>query len=258
LAALSFITGIIALAWAGQYYDEGPFPTTKGSFTNTALAWVSFAVIAGAFSLFGGIVLIATHKQDEDDKDKNDSRKHYSRGFSTLIVLLYCTVIGIVAALFKKHFFERDMNVYGNSPLVVGADHDNFGNSVSPFAWEFSIWTSAVAASFGIEALKYGVPSAGITALTFTTGANLLGWVAEHIYIGPVAQSNFRSLTRAWQGLALCAAGLAIILAFVSLHGSRDKGEATTATTIHQSPDGDLSAALFKNEGARKQQGGDH
>jgi len=213
-------------SFSGKY--EGVFGGTYGGgesvssdFTKTCVTWESFAVIAGVVSL-GALVLLFNRDELEQDTKATDEEKQFiSRPFALLIVLVFWTLIGLVASLFTSHYYDRAQDKYGNSALVVGADANDYGNSVSPFAWEFTIWSSAVASSMGIDAFVNGVPSTGITALTFTTSLNLVGWAAEHIYVGAPSYLDAQShlittdlnpTTRAWEGVALVSGSLAFLL----------------------------------------------
>jgi hypothetical protein len=212
--ALLFTTGVIELAWAGNHYDQDTLQ--GGDFTDTFLAWVSFAVIASVFSIIGG--LIFAFQAPTGAKDKDASR----RAFSLVSLLVYLTMIGIVASLFQRNFLDRDANTYGTDMRQVDSNQGNYGNQVSGFAWEHSIWACAVAAAWAIEGL-FGALSFGITALALTFSANLIGWAATHTYIGSVRYNletgeqydELRSRTRAWQGLALAAS---VITFLVTLH----------------------------------------
>jgi hypothetical protein len=243
-AAFAAITGVIALAWASQHHDRGEWTVTGEDFTDTVLAWESFAIIAGAISLICGLAL--AFKAERRKVDGEGSETKVGRFGALIIILVFFTLIGFVAALFVKEFLIREGVVYGNDMRMVGGDlapdvrEENFGNQVSPFAWDFSVWTSAVAAAFGIEVLFHGWGSGGITALTLTQSANLVGWAAQHTRIGSVRPKfrNLDDLTRAWEGLALVAGILTAILAFYILSSRRDLKPDGAPVVVHQREQG--------------------
>jgi hypothetical protein len=225
-AAFAAVTGIIALAWVSKHNDYGTFgPESDNSFTSTVLAWQSFGVIAGAVSFILGMILAVMHKPAKTDDDEKQN-KTVSRGVALLIVIVFFTLIGIVAALYDKSLLDRSQGTYGNDERVVGGG-GNYANNISPFAWEFSIWSSAVAASFGIELLVHGGGSTGIAALTATQGANLVGWAAKHSNVGSVRAQwdQLKGITRAWEGVALVAGVVAVLVALsilrINAHGKR-------------------------------------
>jgi hypothetical protein len=226
------------LAWAGQHHDRGEWTVTGADFTDTVLAWESFAVIAGSISILIGLAL--AFRAERKKQDNEGSEVKVGRFAALIIIAVFFTLIGFVAALFVKEFLIREGAVYGNDMRMVGGDlypdyrKENFGNQVSPFAWDFSVWTSAVAASFGIEVLFHGWGSGGITALTLTQSANLVGWAAQHTQIGSVRSQfdNLDDLTRAWEGLALVGCILTAILAFYVLSSKKD-GKPDGPVVVH-------------------------
>jgi hypothetical protein len=242
-AAFAAITGVIALAWAGQHHDRGEWNTSSADFTDTILAWESFAVIAGAISLILGLFLAFTA---ERRKDHEGSEGKVGRLGALVVVLVFFTLIGFVAALFVKQFLVREGLVYGNDMRMVGGElypdvrEENFGNQVSPFAWDFSVWTSAVAAAFGIEVLINGWGSGGIAALTLTQAANLVGWAAQHTHVGSVRPKfdNLDDLTRAWEGLALVGGIITALLAFYILSRRDGKADGNPVVVHHQREQG--------------------
>jgi len=139
------------------------------------------------------------------------------------LVVVFFTLICIVASLFSKQYLDRKYSNYGNDMRVIGKQSKNYANQISPFAWEFSIWSSAVAASFGIELLIAGWKYPGITALVFTEAANLVGWAAKHTNVGSVQAGweKLEPITRAWEGVALVAGFLACLGALSLLKSRR-------------------------------------
>jgi hypothetical protein len=219
--AFQAITGIIALAWASNHYDEGTYG--KSDFTDTALTWMSFAIIAGVWSLVVGIYLLAVGKGNEskfavESKDKSI----WYRLAGVALFIIFAVIIGLVAALFSYHYLkESSRRTRGSNMLIVDAgptaqnpSGDNYGNAISPFAWPMSIWTSAVVGAFAFDAIRHGVASAGITALALTEAANLLGWSAEHTYFGSAVFDSIKGTTRGWQAVCLGGSILAFIVAF--------------------------------------------
>jgi hypothetical protein len=244
--AFQSFTGIIALAWASNHKDEGSYGS---DFTHTALTWISFAIIAGAWSFFVGIYLIITGKANEskfavESKDKSV----WYRLAGAILFILACVIIGQVASLFDEHYLkESSERTRGSNMLIVDAgptaqnpNGDNYGNAVSPFAWPISIWTSAVLGGFGIDALKHGIGSIGITALALTEAANLLGWAAQHTYFGSAVFDSIEGTTRGWQAVALGTSILAIFVAFwmlmsqdVERENEHDTDRRSSVTTDH-------------------------
>jgi hypothetical protein len=213
--AFQLITGVIALAWASNHTDED---TLSGDdFSDTANAWHSFAIILGAYSIIVGLVLIFQGKGA--DAAKTPRSIIVNRVAGLILLIVFCVVIGQVAALFDEHYVGTK-NSRGNNMLIVNPCNgddcvgDNYGNVVSPFAWPISIWTAAVVVSFGIEALKHGVCQTGITALALAYSALLLGWAAQHTYFGSAVADSIEGLTRGWQ--AVCLGG-SIVCFFVAL-----------------------------------------
>jgi len=219
LPFFSFITGIIALAFASAHHKYGAYDAS--GFTDTALAYQSFAIIAGASSCVIGIYLAIAGRGDGQVEQK---QKNIGRFYGLELLILYWTVIGLVSALYQKHFFDRSESL-GNDFLDVYPERDNYGNAISPFAWTFSIWAGAVGSSLGIEALIKGTANAGIVTLAFTTSANLLGWASQHVYYGSPNHAQFAGTTRAWEGVALTAACIAITVGYQFAAQTRREGQ---------------------------------
>jgi len=264
-AAFSAITAIIALAWASQHQDKEGGEKNHNDFTETALAWQSLAIISGSISLVIGLFLTVTQKPNRSNDDKEVK---VSRLFALVIVVVFCTLIGIVAALFTKHYFERREDVYGVDPRVVGGENslnymtNNWANQVSPFAWDFSIWASAVAASFGVELLIHGGGSAGLAALAFTQTANLVGWAGKHSNVGNVrpAFDELKGTTEAWEGIALTAGIICALFALTLIRRQGKQSDASKPAGQSQPDAGARSLEaddreLFATEGNNQQQG---
>jgi hypothetical protein len=222
-AGFQLITGVIALAWASNLNDEDTVGTNPPSdFSDTSLAWQSFAFIAGAYSFVAGLILILKGKAADSPFTQKilEKLKLPGRLLAVAFIVLFCTVIGQVSDLYHKHFLDaRDR---GSNMLIVDPQNDNYGNAVSPFAWPISIWTSAVVVGFSIEVLKNGVAQTGITALALTEAANLVGWAAEHTYYGSQhveadgqVSGSLEGTTRGWQAVCL---GSALVAFFFCLH----------------------------------------
>jgi len=216
-AAFQLITGVIALAWASNLNDEDTVGTNPPSnFTDTSLAWQSFAIIAGAHSVIAGLILIIKGKAADSPFAAKilEKLRIPARILSVLLLALFFTIIGQVSSLFHDHFLHGDAR--GANMLIVDASAaDNYGNVVSPFAWPISIWTSAVVCAFSIEVLKNGVAQTGITALALTEAANLLGWSADHTYYGSQIYDSIEGTTRGWQAVCL---GSSIVAFLFALH----------------------------------------
>jgi len=256
-AAFSLITGTIALAWASKHQDKGEWGN-KG-FSSSVNAWQSFAIIAGAFSIIVGLLMLVFHKATKTD-DQAPPNKMVGRVGALVIVVVFFTLIGLVSSLFDKSFL--DSSHQGNDMRVWESNKgDPYANYVSGFAWDFSIWASAVAASFGLELLFHGFATGGITALALTQSANLVGWAAKHTNVGSQNpdKDNLNSRTRAWEGVALVAGIICVLVALRGLH--RSKSSATAPAPQQQNnPEAAKSLNaddrdLFATGGAKQ---GDH
>jgi len=230
-SALTFVTGVIELAWTSTQYDQGRNTRdddNKHDFTATTKAWESWAIIAAFFSILIGLIFSVQHSSPRVEKPVANAH----RGMAIPIVIVFWTAIGLTASLFQNYYFDRSWSVYGNEMRVIGGH--NFGNQMSGFAWEHSIWSAAIASSFGIELLKHGVGT-GIAALALTTSANLVGWAAAHQYIGSAipGTEELRGRTRAWEALCLISALFAFIIAFLTLQSREDKSRDSHPMPAH-------------------------
>jgi len=203
-AIFGALSGLVALAWASKHQDLGA--TQGADFTDTAQSWMSFAIIACAFELIGGIVLLAKGVSHPQVKSSAALK-----GGALLVLLGLCTVVGLVAALFDYQYFDDYYSVNGDNFNRVGPG--NYANLVSPFAWPISIWTSVVGSAFALAIIIRGSPSTGLAALSLTEAALLLGWASNHVYFGSALSNNLNPLTRAWEGVALSFAVLLFFLA---------------------------------------------
>jgi len=212
-AWFSMIVNLIASAWASKHNYYGT--TDSSDFTNTALTWQSFAIIAGALTFFINGFLIFVGGGENKNKPGPSRRL-----IGLVVAIIFCTLIGLVAALFDKHFFTPEKTRRGTNMLIVAASPtDNYGNSVSPFAWPISIWTSSVCAGFALEVLING-GSTGIAALAVTEAALLIGWAANHTYFGSAIYDSLDGLTRAWEGVALASALFVFLFALSAVMSS--------------------------------------
>jgi uncharacterized membrane protein len=256
-AAFALITGVIALAWASKHQDQGEWG--DDDFSSSVNAWQSFAIIAGSFSIIIGLLMLIFHKATKTD-DQAPPNKMIGRLGALIVVVVFLTLIGLVANLFDNSFLDSDHQ--GNDMRNWQSNKgDPYANDVSGFAWDFSIWASAVAAAFGIELLFHGVATGGITALALTQSANLVGWAAKHANRGSLDpdHDNLNSDTRAWTGVALVAGIICVLVALKGLH--RSKSSATAPAPQQQNnPDAAKSLNaddrdLFATGGAKQ---GDH
>jgi hypothetical protein len=220
-------TGIIALAWASNHFDVGE--EGSGDFSDTLKTWVSFAVIAGAYSLIAGLILVWASKPPTTKYSVQGGILAGHRLTAIAMFAIFATLIGQVAALFDHHFLDHGRSLRGSNMLIVG--NDNYGNIVSPFAWPISIWTSVIVCSFALEVLRFSVPSAGITALALTESALLLGWAAEHTYFGSAHADSIEGTTRGWQSVALGGSAVAFFFAKYLLYNQRNKADALPTTS---------------------------
>jgi hypothetical protein len=236
--SLTFITGVIEIGWAAELYNEGVNNRDNGSgrdFTGTVKAWEAWAIIAGFCSIVVGFVV--TYRDSKATERRGDDKlAKMHGGLAILLVIVFYTTIGLTASLFQDYFFDRSWSIYGNNYRVVGGD--NFGNQVSGFAWEHSIWAAAVAASFGKSLLRSGSVS-GIAALTVTTAANLVGWAAEHHNIGSVRgdSHDLRGRARAWEALCLVSGVCGFLIAVSILRSLRHEDTRKVAAQQVQSPE---------------------
>jgi hypothetical protein len=219
-------TGIIALAWASNHYDVG---AESGSFSNTLKTWVSFAIIAGAWSLISGLILFWTAPKPVTRFKVEGVVLTLHKLVAIAGFVIFATLIGEVAALFDHHFLDHGRSLRGSNMLIVGPD--NYGNVVSPFAWPISIWTSVIVCSFALDQLKSAVPSTGITALALTESALLLGWAAEHTYFGSAHADSIKGTTRGWQSVALGGSAVTFFFAKYLLYSQRNKVDSLPQAT---------------------------
>jgi hypothetical protein len=253
-AAFSAITGVIALAWASNHEDEGSYGNS-GDFTDTVTSWQSWAIIAGATSLVLGLIMtvrqIGDKKRRDAGAESSPSDNKAVRVVAFLVVVVFFALIGLVSALFSKQYLDRKYSNYGNDMRVIGHRSENYANQVSPFAWDFTIWSSAVVASFGIELLINGWKYPGITALVFAEAANLVGWAAKHTNVGSVQDDweKLDSITRAWEGVALVAGFLACLGALSLLKSRREAIRPGDATRFHTVSHRESTAGLTGGQG---------
>jgi len=221
-------TGVIALAWASKHFDLGS--EGSGDFSDTLKTWVSFAVIAGAYSVIAGGVLFVTAKAHITKYAVQGIPLTLHRLSALAGLIVFFTLIGEVSSLFASHYVDHGRSLRGSNMLIVG--NDNYGNVVSPFAWPISIWTSVVVCSFAVELLfKFPVPSGGITALALTESANLLGWAAEHTYFGSAHYDSIQGNTRGWQSVAMGSCVCAFLFTKYLLYQQRGKVDTLPTTT---------------------------
>jgi hypothetical protein len=257
-AAFALITGTIALAWASKHQDKGEWGDQ--SFSSSVHAWQSFAIIAGAFSIIIGLLMVIFHKTTKTD-DQAPPNKVIGRIGALIIVIIFCTLIGIVSSLFDNSYLDKEH--HGNDMRNFESNKGNpYANNVSAFAWDFSIWASAVAASFGIECLFHGAATGGITALALTEAANLVGWASKHANVGSLDpdKDNMNSTTRAWTGVALVAGVICVLVTFKGLQSSKASSQTAPAPAQQNNPDAAKSLNaddrdLFATGGGKQ---GDH
>jgi len=218
------VTGVIALAWASNLQDQGR--NGHGSFSDTSDAWQSFAIIAGAWSIVAGLIILVRSVRPENILNRLENvAKNVNRGLALLLVIVFCVVIGQVSSLYHKHYISAaPAPGRGNDMLIVDADgNHNYGNAVSPFAWPISIWTSAVVVSFGLEIIaKGGAAHTGIVALALTEAANLLGWAAQHDHFGSPVADSIEGTTRGWAAVCLGGSVVAFFLALTLLRSEHE------------------------------------
>jgi hypothetical protein len=219
--AFQAATGIIALAWASNQQDEDSLGDRDLS--DTFESWVSFTIISGSYSFLVGLFLVF---KGDAPAAKPAGSPILTRALAAGAICCFFVILGQVASLYDEHYVDTG-SVRGNNMLIVGAGHDNYGNAISPFAWPISIWTAAVVFSFGVEVLKTGTSSTGITALALTEAANLLGWAAQHTYFGSavVGSDSIEGTTRGWQSVSLGGSLLAFFLAVLVLRANSDEHE---------------------------------
>jgi hypothetical protein len=220
------------LAWSSKHVEKdvyGPSGDVDSDFTESVSAWQSWAVIAGAISLVVGLVLGLTHKPAKPEATTSKA----NRVFALLIVGCFWTLMGIVANNFDESYFDRDEGFFGNNMRDFRSE-SNYANLISPFAWDFSIWTAVVASSFGLELLIRGHVTTGIAALTMTQAANLVGWAARHQNEGspdPV-EDDLEPEVRAWTALALVSGVLTFLVCHFIFFG-KEKGEQSAVVHVH-------------------------
>jgi hypothetical protein len=237
------LTGLIALAWASTHVKQDVYgeSETQGSndFGESVRAWQSWAIIAGAVSIILGLVMALTAPKPQSNGEQ-PKRKMGFVFVALLLLLTFCTLVGIVAGLFDNHFFDRDESVYGNDMRAYERDDaNNFANDVSPFSWDFSIWTSAVGAAFALSLLTNSHGMNGIAALTVTQAANLVGWAAKTANTGSQdpTQDQLEPESRAWSAIALVGGIISFLIALTILRSGRTEGAAVAPDKPIQADD---------------------
>jgi hypothetical protein len=230
-AYFAAISGGVALAWASKHVELDVYGPSgvDSDFSDSVSAWQSWAVIAGAVSLVLGLVLGITHKPAKAEQATSKA----NRFFALVIVGCFWTLMGIVANNFDESYFDRDESKYGNNMRDFRSD-SNYLNLVSPFAWDFSIWTAVVASSFGLELLIRGHVTTGIAALAMTQAANLVGWAAKHQNEGSeyADEDDLEPDVRAWTALALVSGVFTFIVCHLIFFG-KEKGEQSAVVHVH-------------------------
>jgi hypothetical protein len=209
---LGAITGLIALGMASEHNRTKGINGAK--FDNLNLAWQSFAVIAGAMSV---IVNVLAWRKGAGEEAAPATTSPLITVCRFTVLALSFVLFGTVASLIN--------NAYGQK----AADHKNdvFGFSTVPiYAWMITLYASAVAASNMIVN-----NTGGITNLTITFSALLLGFAAQSVAFGADDNQHLFKNARAWAGIALATAILAILHAHGQVHS---KSEAEAAQHAQQ------------------------
>jgi len=193
-ALLGAITGLIALGLAAEYNRTD---AVHGTFDALTLAYQSFCVISGVYSLVVNGILC--YKGKSEAAPTEETPKHHT-ALRFLLLGLSLALFGIVAALINHHWGKDKIS-------------SNFGSFTVPtYSWAITLFACAVFCSATL-ANVFG----GIVCLMLTFGATLLGWAAQSVAFAADDGLSLDRRARAWNGVALATAILAVLLAHALL-----------------------------------------
>jgi len=232
--SLSCFTAIVALAFVSAWYQGDKLSTTKAharAFTDTAVAWASFVIISTALSVVLWVYFLYKGGEQKPHISRVEHPKEaLAKPRSALNLALNFVLIGLVAKLFQKHYFDRNDKVYGNDPLVVNPD--NYGNIVSAFAWPVSIWAATVACSRVVGGLA-AAEDWGIQFLNVLFSITLVGFASQHTVFA-LDQNGLSITARAWAGLALVTGSVNFVVHAHNILKAVSHAEATVTPVHHE------------------------